>query len=129
VLSFLDWFPENRCKGPLEKGVVYDVVLVIFAFDNPVTGANLMLPQIGDNLGSLGALGRFYQQWPSCTKSIHGLAPSGLNTDETHLNSQPIKKVQRQNVKAKFSPSVGRHGQDSLLLCKFSFPFRGVQMG
>jgi hypothetical protein len=43
ISSFLNGLPGNRCKSALEKGIVYDVLLVIFAFDNPVTGTNLTL--------------------------------------------------------------------------------------
>jgi hypothetical protein len=96
VFSFLDRLPGNGGKSALEEGIVYDVVLVIFAFDDPVTGANPTLSQIGSDRGRLSALTRRYQQWSSCTKSIHGLAPPVLNTDTIYLNSQPIKMAQRQ---------------------------------
>jgi hypothetical protein len=43
VLSFLDRLPGNGRKSTLEEGIIYDVVLVIFAFDDPVTRANLTL--------------------------------------------------------------------------------------
>jgi hypothetical protein len=96
VFSFFDRLPGNGRKSALEKGIVYDVVLVIFAFDDPIAGANLAFSHVGSDRGSLCALTRLYQQWSSCTKSIHGLAPPVVHTDKIYLNSQPIKMAQRQ---------------------------------
>ena len=91
VFSFLNRFPGDRYKRSLEEGVVYDILFVIFAFNDPISGANLTSPEIGNYPGIMGALVRFYQQWSTCAKSIHGLAPSVHNTDKNHLNSQTTK--------------------------------------
>jgi hypothetical protein len=40
VFSLVDRLPGNGRKSTLEKGIIYNVVLVIFAFDDPVTRAN-----------------------------------------------------------------------------------------
>jgi hypothetical protein len=96
LFSFFGRLPEHRGKRTLKEGVVDDVLLVIFAVDDPVTGVNLTLSQIGSDRGRVTALTRRYQQRSSCTKSIHGLAPSVLNTDTMYLNSQPVKMAQRQ---------------------------------
>jgi hypothetical protein len=71
VFSFLKTLPANWCKSALEEGVVYDVLLVIFAFDDPVTGMNLTPSQIGNDQGRLCALGRFYQQRSLRAIGIH----------------------------------------------------------
>ena len=103
MFSFLDRLPGNGRKSTLEEGIVYDVVLVVFSFDDPVTRANLTLSQIGDYRGSLRALTRLYQQRSSCTKCIHRFAPPVLNTDKIYLNIQPIKMAQRQPPPCSFS--------------------------
>jgi hypothetical protein len=87
LLSLLGSLPGDRYKRTLEEGVVYDVLFVIFAFNDPVPGPNATLSEIGNDRGIVGALTRFHQQRPTCAKSIHGLAPSVLNTDKNHLNS------------------------------------------
>src|ERR1700679_1256408 len=95
VLSFLllDRLPRSRYKRTLKEGVVYDILLVIFTFDDPVPGVNRTLPKIGNDRVIMGALTRFHQQGSTCAKSIHGSAPSVLSTDKTHFNSYPIKKA------------------------------------
>jgi hypothetical protein len=87
VFSFLYRLPGNRCESTLEEGIVYDVALVIFAFDDPVTRANSMLSQIGNYRGSLSALTRLYQQRSSRSKGIHGSPPPVLDTDNIYLSS------------------------------------------
>src|ERR1700722_17440240 len=95
VLLFLllGRFPGSRYKRTLEEDIVYDILFVIFAFDDPVPGVNRTLPKISNDRVILGALTRFHQQGSTCAKSIHGSAPSALNTDKNYFNSQPIKKA------------------------------------
>ncbi len=71
---------------------------MILSFDDPVTRANLTRSQIGNYRGRLSALTRLYEQWSSCTKSIHGIAPLVPNADTIYFNCQPIKMAQRQNM-------------------------------
>jgi hypothetical protein len=59
--SFLDRFPGDRYKRPLEEGVVYDILFVIFAGNDPVPGVNLVSPEIGNDPAIVGALTRFDQ--------------------------------------------------------------------
>jgi hypothetical protein len=95
VLLFLllGRFPGNRYKRTLEEGIVYDILFVIFTFDDPVPGVNRTLPKISNDRVIMSALTRFHQQGSTCAKSIHGSAPSALNTDKNHFNSQSIKKA------------------------------------
>ena len=87
LLSLLRRLPGDRYKRTLEEGVVYNVLLVIFAFNDPVPGANVTLSEIGNDRRIVSALARFHHQRSTCAKSIHGLAPSVLNTDKNHHNS------------------------------------------
>ncbi|HSY35998.1 MAG TPA: hypothetical protein VK814_09635 [Acidobacteriaceae bacterium] len=91
LFSFLDWFPRGGHEGALEEGVVYDILLVIFACNDPVPGANLVSSEISNDPGIVGALTRFDQQGSTCAESIHKFASSVRNTDENYFNSQPIK--------------------------------------
>jgi hypothetical protein len=95
VLLFLllGRFPGSRYKRTLEEGIVYDILFVIFTFNDPVPGVNRTLPKISNDRVIMGALTRFHQQGSTCAKSIHGSAPSALNTDKNYFNSQPIKKA------------------------------------
>ncbi len=93
LLLLLDRLPRSRHKRTLEEGIVYDILFVIFPFDDPVPGVNSTPPKISNNRVILRALTRFHQQGPTCAKSIHGLAPSVLTTDKNHSISQPIKKT------------------------------------
>jgi hypothetical protein len=61
VFFFLKRLPGDRCKSALKKGVPYNILLVIFAFDDPITGMNLALSRIGNERGRLFTLGRLYQ--------------------------------------------------------------------
>jgi hypothetical protein len=48
--------PRNRRKSALEKRAVYDITFMVFAFYDPVTGANITLSQIGNDRRRLCAL-------------------------------------------------------------------------
>jgi hypothetical protein len=93
LLLLLNRLPRSRYKRTLEEGIVYDILFVIFPFDDPVPGVNRTLPKISNDRVIMGALTRFHQQGSTCAKSIHGSAPSALNTDKNYFNSQPIKKT------------------------------------
>ena len=59
--SFVYGFRGHGYKRALEEGVVDDILFVIFACDDPVSGANLVSSEIGNDPGIVGALTRFDQ--------------------------------------------------------------------
>jgi hypothetical protein len=87
LLSFVDRFPLDRHKRSLEEGVIYHVPFVILSFNNPIPTTNLTFAKIGNYPRIAGALTRLDQQWSTCAKGIHVLAPSVHRTDNHHLNS------------------------------------------
>jgi hypothetical protein len=57
--SFVDGFRGHGYKRALEEGVVDDILLVIFACNDPVPRANLVSSEIGNDPGIVSALTRF----------------------------------------------------------------------
>jgi hypothetical protein len=56
VAAFPGWFPRDGGKRALEEGVVDDVTLVIFAFDDPIAGVGSALSGVGEDEGGVKAL-------------------------------------------------------------------------
>ena len=56
VASFGHRLPWDGGKCALEESVIDDIALVIFTFDDPVTGKDLAFADIGEDDGWLAAL-------------------------------------------------------------------------
>ena len=56
VTPFFGGLPGDGGKGALEEGVIHDVALVIFAFDDPVAGIGFALSGICEDDGGVLAL-------------------------------------------------------------------------
>jgi hypothetical protein len=71
VAAIARGLPGDRGKGALEEGVVDDVALVIFSFDDPVAGVGFALPGVGEDEGGVEALCGVDEKWPAGAKGIH----------------------------------------------------------
>jgi hypothetical protein len=71
VAAFARGFPGNRSKSALEEGVVDDVALVIFSFDDPVAGIGFALSGVGEDDGGVEALRGVDEKGPAGTKRMH----------------------------------------------------------
>ena len=56
VTAFVGGLPGDGGKGALKEGVIDDVALVIFAFDDPVAGVGFALSGVGEDHGGVLAL-------------------------------------------------------------------------
>jgi hypothetical protein len=77
VAAFGRWFPRDRGKGALEEGVVYDVALVVFAFDDPVAGKGFALAGVSEDDGRLLALRGIDEKRSAGPKGVHKKSPDG----------------------------------------------------
>ena len=77
VSAFVGGFPGNGGEGTLKEGVVDDVALVIFAFDDPVAGEGFTMSGVGEDGGGLGALRGVYKKRSAGAKSVHFSSPGG----------------------------------------------------
>jgi len=71
VAAFTRGFPGNRSKSALEEGVVHDVALVIFSFDDPVARVGFALSGVGEDEGGVEALGGVDEKWPAGAKRVY----------------------------------------------------------
>jgi len=71
VAPFVGRLPGDRGEGALEEGVVYDVALVIFTFDDPVAGIGFALSGVGEDGGGVEALRCVDEKGPAGTKRVH----------------------------------------------------------
>ena len=70
--------PRDGGEGALEEGVVDDVALVVFAFDDPVSGIGFAMAEVGKDGGGLSALGGIYEKRSAGTKGVHFSSPGGV---------------------------------------------------
>jgi hypothetical protein len=78
VAPFVRSLPWDGGEGALEEGVVDDVALVVFAFDDPVAWIGFTLAAIGEDGGGLGALCGVYEKGSASTKGIQFSSPDGV---------------------------------------------------
>jgi len=78
VSSFVRGLPGDGGEGALEEGIVDDVALVIFAFDDPVAGIGFAMAKVGKDGGGLGALCSVYEKGAAGTKGAHFNSPGGV---------------------------------------------------
>ena len=71
VASFAYGFPRDGGKGALEEGVVDDVALAVFAFDDPVARIGFALAGVGENEGGVEALGGVYEKRSAGAERVH----------------------------------------------------------
>jgi hypothetical protein len=78
VASFVRGLPGDGGEGALEEGIVDDVALVVFAFDDPVAGVHLALTGIGEDEGWTFALPGFYQKRSAGPEGFQFSSPDGV---------------------------------------------------
>ena len=71
VAAFARRLPGDGGKSALEEGVVDDVTLVVFAFDDPVAGIGFALAGVSEDEGGVEALSRIYKKWSAGAKGVH----------------------------------------------------------
>jgi hypothetical protein len=71
VAAFARGLPWNGCEGALEEGIVDDVALAVFAFDDPVAGIGFALAGVGKDEGRVEALGGVYQKRSAGAEGVH----------------------------------------------------------
>ena len=72
VLSTFVWgLPGDGGEGALEEGVVDDVTLAVFAFDDPVSGIGFALAGVGKDKGRVEALGGVHQERAAGAEAVH----------------------------------------------------------
>ena len=87
VASFIGWIPCNGNEGALEEGIVDDVALVIFAFDDPVAGKDFALTGISKDEGGIFALLCVYQKGPAGTEGVQSSSPVGVVLPTRYISS------------------------------------------
>jgi hypothetical protein len=79
VLSTFVWgLPGDGGEGALEEGVVDDVTLVVFAFDDPVAGEGFTMAGVGEDGRGLSALRGVYEKRSAGPKGVHFSSPGGV---------------------------------------------------
>ena len=71
MAAFAGRLPGNGGKGALEKAVVYDVALAVFAFDDPVAGIGFALAGVGEDQGWVEALGCVDEKRSAGAERVH----------------------------------------------------------
>ena len=71
VTAFIGWFPWDRGEGALEEGVVDDVTLVVFAFDDPVAGVGFALAGVGVDQSGVETLCGVDEKGSAGSKGVH----------------------------------------------------------
>jgi hypothetical protein len=71
VAAFAGWLPGDWGKGALEEGVVDDVALAVFAFDDPVSGIGFALAGVGEDQGGVEALGCVDEKGSAGAERVH----------------------------------------------------------
>jgi len=71
VAAFTGGFPRYGSEGTLEEGVVDDVTLAVFAFDDPVSGIGFALAGVGKDKGGVEALGGVHQERAAGAEAVH----------------------------------------------------------
>lgn len=78
MASFVRRIPWDGNEGALEEGVIDDVALAIFAFDDPVAGKDFALASVGEDEGGIGALLCVYQKRSAGAKGVQSSSPVGV---------------------------------------------------
>jgi hypothetical protein len=71
VTAFAGGLPGDWGKGALEEGVVNDVSLAIFTFDDPVAWVGFSLAGVSEDNGGVDALRGVDQKGPAGPKRVH----------------------------------------------------------
>ena len=93
VAAFAGGLPGDRGKGALEEGVVDDVALVIFSFDDPVAGIGFALSGVGENEGGAKALRGVDEKGPAGAKRVHETLLAALFRRQRYFSISCIRKA------------------------------------
>jgi hypothetical protein len=93
VAAFARGLPGDRGKGALEEGVVDDVALVIFSFDDPVAGIGFALSGVGENEGGAKALRGVDEKGPAGAKRVHETLLAALFRRQRYFSISCIRKA------------------------------------
>jgi hypothetical protein len=92
VAAFAVGLPGNRSEGALEEGVVDDVALAVFAFDDPVAGVGFALAGVGEDEGGTLALRGVHEKRSAGAKRVHqAISCRPCSADKIYLNTAFIK--------------------------------------
>jgi hypothetical protein len=87
VAPFIYRRPGYWCEGALKEDVVYNIKLVILALDDPVTGVNFTLSNIGNDRGNLHTLRCGHEKRSTSAKRIHWTSPADTSADDFKFNT------------------------------------------
>jgi hypothetical protein len=87
VAAFVGWIPWDGNEGALEEGVIDNVALVIFAFDDPVAGKDFALASVGEDEGGIGALPCVYEKGSTGAKGVQLSSPVGVVLPTRYISS------------------------------------------
>lgn len=87
VAPFVGWLPWDGNEGALEKGVIDDVALVIFALDDPVTGEDFSLAGVGEDEGGICTLFGVYQKGSAGPEGVQSSSPVGVVLSTRYMSS------------------------------------------
>jgi hypothetical protein len=94
VAAFGLGLPGDGREGALEEGVVDDVALVVFAFDDPVAGEGFALAGVGEDNGRVAALGGVDEERSAGAKRVHGALSGWLcGANDSYLNTSLVKEA------------------------------------
>ena len=85
----------------MKECVIYNVALVVFAFDDPVAGECFTLADTRKENGGMRALPCFYEERSACSKGPQ-VRPPGRRcfADEHYLTTEPVKIAYLAHKKA-----------------------------
>ena len=94
VSSFVRRLPGDGGEGALEEGVVDDVTLVIFAFDDPVAGVGFAMAAVSEDGDGVSALCGMYEKRSAGTKGVHfNFSWRRCSADNLYFITSLVKKA------------------------------------
>ena len=93
VTAFAGWLPGDWGEGALEEGVVDDVALVIFSFDDPVAGIGFALSGVGEDEGGVEALRGVDEKGPAGAKRVHETLLAALFRRQRYFSISCVRKA------------------------------------
>lgn len=93
--SFVRGLRRDGSEGELEEGVVDDVALVVFAFDDPVSGIGFAMAAVSEDSGGLSALCGIYEKRSAGKKGVHlsFLLAGVVQPDHVYFTTPLVKKA------------------------------------
>jgi hypothetical protein len=94
VSSFIRGLPGDGSEGALEEGIVDDVALVVFAFDDPVSRIGFAVAAVSEDGGGMSALRGIYEKRSAGTKGVHfNFSWRRCSADNLYFTPPLVKKA------------------------------------